>query len=285
MDQIRSKALGLVKALNGRLQTAIPRAAAAFNDITGYSQVEDRKTRVQQKNDALDQWRERLESAKKDYEQSIDDRRMVQRDINSLLQRKNEWVDSDLLRFTELYRKDITLEQKETAAKASYKQANDRFDRAHMDYLNEIRERYIDEQLYSDKIRRGSTYWTIGLISFHLIVFLGVNLRDPYKKRKELSTIVERVTAVIEEDRAKLRADLQLAASGAGGDGGGSGDAQTQGLLPTTPGAAPLPLSSSPPPPAGLWDNIDAAVDAKLLAGVGIGFSLSLVAFIVGSRM
>jgi hypothetical protein len=47
-----------------------------------------------------------------------------------------------------------------------------------------IRERYIEEQLYSDKIRQASTWWTWGLISAHLIMFLSVNfITEPRRRR------------------------------------------------------------------------------------------------------
>ncbi|KAI8816864.1 Mdm33 family-domain-containing protein [Fimicolochytrium jonesii] len=169
----------------------LPNLSTHLNTLTGYSVVARAKQRVLEKDDQLNDAKRRSDTAKKGYETMIEERRKCQRELNSLLQRKDTWLDSDITRFTELYRKDLSLEQAETGAKVEYKDAVEEFERAHREYLNEIRERYIEEQLYSDKIRRASTWWTWGLISLHFCLFLAVQLFvEPRKRRKLKEDIV-----------------------------------------------------------------------------------------------
>ncbi|KAJ3170743.1 sensitivity to high expression protein she9 [Geranomyces variabilis] len=206
----------------------LPRISDTLNELTGYAVVQECKRRVLAKDEALSAARDRSDEAKKAYERGIEERRLCQRELNSLLQRKDTWMDSDITRFTELYRKDLGFEQSETQAKLEYKNAAEDFDKCHREYLNEIRERYIEEQLYSDKIRRASTWWTWGLISLHFLLFLAVQLFvEPRKRRilkEELGLLITDTaradksewTETIGRELAPISAKLDaVAASGA----------------------------------------------------------------------
>ncbi|KNC97478.1 uncharacterized protein SPPG_07394 [Spizellomyces punctatus DAOM BR117] len=187
-----------------------PKLSDLLNTLTGYSVVQECKNRVLAKDNELNVARERSDMAKRAYEQTIEERRKCQRELNSLLQRKDTWLDSDITRFTELYRKDLNLEQSESQAKQEYKDAVEGFEKCHRDYLNEIRERYIEEQLYSDKIRRASTWWTWGLISLHFAIFVVVQLFvEPRKRRILKEELGNLITETSEADRAALRSQLQ----------------------------------------------------------------------------
>ncbi|TPX68683.1 hypothetical protein SpCBS45565_g02903 [Spizellomyces sp. 'palustris'] len=204
-----------------------PKLSDLLNTLTGYSIVQECKNRVLAKDTELNVARERSDMAKRAYEQTIEERRKCQRELNSLLQvdifanqnsdeahhlpsRKDTWLDSDITRFTELYRKDLNLEQSESQAKQEYKDAVEGFEKCHRDYLNEIRERYIEEQLYSDKIRKASTWWTWGLISLHFAIFVVVQLFvEPRKRRILKEELGNLITETSEADRAALRSQLQ----------------------------------------------------------------------------
>ncbi|TPX62072.1 hypothetical protein PhCBS80983_g00634 [Powellomyces hirtus] len=190
MQQSASKAYDHVST------TVLPKISETLNLLTGYSVVQECKQRVLEKDAQLNEARDRSDAAKRAYETMIEERRKCQRELNSLLQRKDTWLDSDITRFTELYRKDLNFEQSETHAKLEYKNAAEDFDKCHREYLNEIRERYIEEQLYSDKIRRASTWWTWGLISLHFLLFLAVQLFVEPRKRRILK---EELGALITE--------------------------------------------------------------------------------------
>ncbi|KAI8892994.1 Mdm33 family-domain-containing protein [Globomyces pollinis-pini] len=57
-----------------------------------------------------------------------------------------------------------------------------------------MRERYVEEQMYSEKIRQTSTWWTLGLISTNLLLFLMIHfILEPRKKEKWMNQIMELV--------------------------------------------------------------------------------------------
>ncbi|KAI8612563.1 Mdm33 family-domain-containing protein [Chytriomyces sp. MP71] len=186
--------------VRGAAATYAPQLAALVNKVTGYDAVQDRKARVEIKSDQLALATRALDDAKRQYEDAIDERRRCQKEINSLLQRKDSWIDQDISQFTTLYRKDHTLESQETSTKASYKTASTTYDALNAEYLSLIRERYIDEQLYSDKIRAASVYWTIlHLCIFLLLTFVGWGIRG--WDREVLLRGVERV---LREERSTM---------------------------------------------------------------------------------
>lgn len=55
--------------------------------------------------------------------------------IHPISKRKDTWTDSDINRFTDLYREDIALEQAEMKAQSSYTKCQEDFDKAHVAYL------------------------------------------------------------------------------------------------------------------------------------------------------
>ena len=57
-------------------------------------------------------------------------------------------------------------------AQAAYGSAAEGLESAHAALLRAIRERYAAETLWSDKIRRASTWWTAGLMALHLASFM-----------------------------------------------------------------------------------------------------------------
>ncbi|ORY52398.1 hypothetical protein BCR33DRAFT_779711 [Rhizoclosmatium globosum] len=206
---LASSSHALVLRLRSLQDQYVPALSEFLNAATGYDAVVDRKRKVEEKDAELKAAMAALDHAKLKYEESIDERRRTQKEINSLLQRKDSWVDQDIHRFTDLYRRDLTLESAETAMKLAYKNASDSYEVVHQDYLNQIRERYIDEQLYSDKIRSASTWWTVGLISVHLVIFLMVSIRDPWVKKRDRALIQE----LVQKENALLEAKVLAAVS------------------------------------------------------------------------
>lgn len=71
---------------------------------------------------------------KESYEMLIEDRRRNQKDLDALKDRKNTMEDIQTL--TNLYKKQLSLEQQEQLAKIAYKKATDDFERIQMEYLS-----------------------------------------------------------------------------------------------------------------------------------------------------
>lgn len=175
-----------------------------INKLTGYDQCERLRESVNLADNQFQQLRERLQDSRINFTKAIAERSICQKELNGLLQRKPSWLDTDLQRFTELYRTEMRLEATETSAKEVNERLEKEVDQAHHRLVGAMRERYQEEQLWSDKIRRASTFGTFGLMLINVVLFMGVQLvSEPRKRRQLVSQIENVVVGKLEESQSK----------------------------------------------------------------------------------
>ncbi|KAG2431966.1 hypothetical protein HYH02_013182 [Chlamydomonas schloesseri] len=195
----------LMRRAGAALLAGASHAAARLNELTGYNVIERLKAQVDQADDGLAAARQELRAAKALYEQRQAQHSDVQRQLMSLLQRKGSWAAADVERFAGLCRDEHGLEGSVAAAKAAYGSAAEGLESAHAALLRSIRERYAAETLWSDKIRRASTWWTAGLMGLHLASFLSVYLvMEPIKAAR----LRDHVEGVLRTELAAVRSSV-----------------------------------------------------------------------------
>lgn len=128
------------------------------------------------------------------YEESVQKRSDSQREVNSLLERKSTWTDTDVSRFTALVRQDHGLEQAEARAKAAVARTEDEAEREFGALMRTILARYHEEQVWSDKIRSVSTYGQLAVLGVNVLVFVfAIVLVEPWKRRRLMRAFERRV--------------------------------------------------------------------------------------------
>ncbi|RKP38752.1 mitochondrial distribution and morphology family 33, partial [Dimargaris cristalligena] len=171
-----------------------------LNQITGYQHIELLKRSVFSKETEFVAARQALEVAKQDHETAIQERATGQREINSLLQRKHLWADTDVNRFTELYRSEHANEQAEIRAKRTYESQEKAVDQKYAELVDAIRIRYHDEQLWSDKIRAAATYGTWAVLALNMFIFVFVHILIEPRKRKKILDHVDQAVQTSSSD-------------------------------------------------------------------------------------
>ena len=142
-----------------------------------------------------------LQKAKEDYTLAISQRSSSQREVNELLQRKHAWTPNDLERFTELYRSDHANEQAETAAQDNMLASERRAEEAAAKLSASILARYHEEQIWSDKIRRMSTWGTWGLMGVNVFLFLVFQIGvEPWRRKRLVKGFEEKVMEALERE-------------------------------------------------------------------------------------
>ena len=132
--------------------------------------------------------------AKVAYEEAVQKRSDSQREVNSLLERKSIWTDTDVSRFTALVRQDHALEQEEARAKTAVAQTEDDTEREFDALMRTILARYHEEQIWSDKIRSVSTYGQLAVLGVNVLVFVfAIALVEPWKRRRLAQTFERKV--------------------------------------------------------------------------------------------
>ncbi len=143
------------------------------------------------------------------YSKAITQRSASQREVNELLQRKHSWSSQDLERFTALFTSDHANEQAETAAQEALASAERTAEEAGAKLSKSILARYHEEQIWSDKIRRMSTWGTWGLMGVNVLLFLIFQIGvEPWRRRRLVKGFEEKVMEALDREGAANSAAL-----------------------------------------------------------------------------
>ena len=192
-----------------------------------------------------------MQKAREDYTLAISQRSSSQREVNELLQRKHAWSPNDLERFTQLYRSDHANEQAEAAAQENLLAVERRAEEAAARLSASILARYHEEQIWSDKIRRMSTWGTWGLMGVNVLLFLVFQIGvEPWRRKRLVKGFEDKVMEALERDGSVVSAtptEVQMAQDATSPGMQGLQDAimpveMQEGQIP----AATEPLSDSP---------------------------------------
>ncbi|MCJ1381101.1 sensitivity to high expression protein she9 [Xylographa soralifera] len=183
------------------MQSNIFIAGQRLNDLTGYSGIEALKKEIEDQEELVRTTRASVQTAKADYTTAIALRSASQREVNELLQRKHSWSPSDLERFTTLYRSDHANEVAENSAQELVAIAERQAEEASSRLSATILARYHEEQIWSDKIRRMSTWGTWGLMGVNVLLFMVFQVAiEPWRRKRLVKGFEEKVIEALERE-------------------------------------------------------------------------------------
>ncbi|KAL4729424.1 sensitivity to high expression protein she9 [Fusarium chlamydosporum] len=212
LEYFRNRAQNRVSELKERFSHAMDKlqhramnASQTLNDITGYTSIETIKEQNAKLEKELAEAHERVRNARQEYKTSNASRATTQREVTTLLARKDSWSPIDLERFTELYRADHTLEGKVASSQEALTEAEIEEQRLSQQLNAGILKRYHEEQIWSDRIRRASTWGTWGLMGMNFLLFVILQfVAEPWKRRRLVRGVVAEEKAVLEQVRGEL---------------------------------------------------------------------------------
>lgn len=216
--------------LMDNMQSNIFIAGQRLNDLTGYSGIETLKKDIEDQGkppprpaqttlthrtlpeQLVQSTRSALQDAKNLYTAAISQRSASQREVNELLQRKHAWSAQDLERFTSLYRSDHTNEQTEATTRERVTVAERECEDATAKLGSSILARYHEEQIWSDKIRRMSTWGTWGLMGVNVLLFLVFQIGvEPWRRKRLVKGFEDKVMEALEREGAATNAATEVA--------------------------------------------------------------------------
>lgn len=146
-----------------------------------------------------------MRSARETYKQAVADRAASQREVTTLLARKDAWTPADLERFTSLYRSDHSNEAAVQEAQQRLGEAERMVEQASNKLSTSILARYHEEQIWSDKIRRMSTWGTWGLMGVNVVIFLVFQFGfEPWRRRRLVRGFEEKVQEALRREKESL---------------------------------------------------------------------------------
>ena len=189
------------------LQSRVLTASQTLNQVTGYSAIESIKADNDRLEAALATAHADLRAARAAYKSSNARRAASQREVNTLLARKESWTPTDLQRFTELYRVDHELEGEVAGAQEALTEAEAEEQSLAQRLSAGILKRYHEEQIWSDRIRRASTWGTWGLMGMNFLTFLILQfVAEPWKRKRLVKGVVAEEKQALDEVRGELLA-------------------------------------------------------------------------------
>lgn len=202
-SQLEQRRWATSKQLEGavdQLQAKVFTAGQRLNDLTGYSSIEKLKEEIAAQEETVRNSRSQVRAAKDAYSAAIHRRSTSQREVNELLQRKHAWSPTDLERFTSLYRSDHANEVGESEAQKNLFNAERRAEEAYDVLSRSILTRYHEEQIWSDKIRRMSTWGTWGLMGVNVLLFLVLQVAvEPWRRKRLVKGFEEKVAEALDK--------------------------------------------------------------------------------------
>lgn len=191
------------------LQETIFTATRALNDVTGYSSIQKLRKSIDMMEHNLEETKREVKSSKEKYNSAIERRAHSQRELNELLQRKNSWSSQDLERFTQLYKDDALNLRQEEELKQALKDIETKEEDLSNNLYRAILTRYHEEQIWSDKIRRTSTWGTFLLMGMNILLFLVFQLLlEPWKRRRLVGSFEDKVKHALDEHAATQNVKL-----------------------------------------------------------------------------
>lgn len=191
------------------LQETIFTATKALNDVTGYSSIERLKKSIDVLEIKLKDAKQNVARLREAYSHAVSIRNQSQKHVNELLQRKHIWSPEDLDKFTKLYTKDTENAKAEEDAKSELKVWEAQEEEISNLLYRAILTRYHEEQIWSDKIRRTSTWGTFILMGVNIFLFLIVQLfLEPWKRSRLTNSFENKVKAALDEHLSKQNLKL-----------------------------------------------------------------------------
>ncbi|KAK4494066.1 hypothetical protein PRZ48_014330 [Zasmidium cellare] len=183
------------------LDSLLIRASIASQHINAYtgtdfSGIEALRREITEQENKVREFHAAVDKAKEAHHEAHAKQTSAQREIVALLERKSSWSPTDLERYMSLVRSehmnDMDVQQARdnlTAAERSLEDA-----RSLLEKLE--RKQYHEEQVWSDTIRRNSTWVTFGLMGVNILLLLAqIAIFEPYRRKK----IVRDVKAALDE--------------------------------------------------------------------------------------
>eukprot|EP01134_Creolimax_fragrantissima_P000286 CFRG0286T1 len=183
-----------------------------LNSLTGYDMIMRLKEGVEHSDAAHVAARKAYKEAQASLAQIVKDRRATQQDINVLLQKQQYWHSEEVAKFGELHRSEHSLKRAEESAEKCLERCEQEVESSLRRYTLAIRERYHEEQLWSDKIRSISTYGTLIVMGFNfLIVFFSLVAFEPMKRRRIIAGVKESLEDALTQERHFIHQEVQAA--------------------------------------------------------------------------
>jgi sensitive to high expression protein 9 len=214
-SHIEAQRWTLTKRFNKVMDGLMPRIAQLsqrINSYTGtdYSGIEALRQEIKEQEQLVKVRSAAFKTAKADLDAARATQSASQKEVVGLLERKHSWSAADLERYMSLIRSEHLNEQAVQGAKDCAATAERALEEARTRLEKRERAQYHEEQIWSDTIRRNSTWVTFGLMGLNILLLLAnVVAIEPWRRRR----LVREFRSALEEHKVHPANAMSLAAT------------------------------------------------------------------------
>ncbi|KAH4895873.1 high expression sensitive protein 9 [Parastagonospora nodorum] len=179
------------------------------NSYTGtdYSGVEALRREIKEQENLVKARRSAIDTAKHALDTAHAQQASAQKEVVALLERKHSWSAGDLERYMSLIRSEHVNDQAIRQAKESVIAAEAALEEARTQLEKRERAQYHEEQIWSDTIRRNSTWVTFGLMGVNIfLLLLSLTILEPWRRKRMVREIKSALEAQLEASKPALNA-------------------------------------------------------------------------------
>lgn len=178
---------------------------------TDYSGVEALRREIQEQEKLVKARRAAIDTAKQALDTAHGGQASAQKEVVALLERKHSWSATDLERYMSLIRSEHINDQAIRQAKDRVISAEAALEEARTQLEKRERAQYHEEQIWSDTIRRNSTWVTFVLMGVNIfLLLLSLAILEPWRRRR----MVREIKGALEAQRAAAPTTLAATVPG-----------------------------------------------------------------------
>ncbi|KAI8942677.1 hypothetical protein NX059_000727 [Plenodomus lindquistii] len=190
----------LSKRLSKAMDDLLPKLAVVTQKVntytgTDYSGVQALRREIQEQERLVKSRRSAIDDKKAALDTALAHQAASQKEVVALLERKHSWSSSDLERYMSLIRSEHINDQAVREGKDAVAAAENALEEARAQLEKRERAQYHEEQIWSDTIRRNSTWVTFGLMGVNIfLLLLSLAILEPWRRRRmvrEIKTALE----------------------------------------------------------------------------------------------
>ncbi|KAF2799000.1 hypothetical protein K505DRAFT_266518 [Melanomma pulvis-pyrius CBS 109.77] len=185
----------LSKRLSELMDDLLPKLAIVTQKVntytgTDYSGIEALRREIKDQEKLVKARRLAIEDAKQILDSAHAQQGSSQKEVVALLERKHSWSATDLERYMSLIRSEHVNDQAVREAKEAVQNAETALEDARSHLEKRERAQYHEEQIWSDTIRRNSTWVTFGLMGLNIFLLLASLVAiEPWRRSRMVKEI------------------------------------------------------------------------------------------------
>lgn len=156
----------------------------AVDNLTGIDEISALKHAVAEASQTFDKATARVQEIRRQLDQQTTQYQQLSQQHADMMNRRHEWAtESNVEEFARLTAAEGKARQQAQLSRELVREAEAHLHEAQSNYMDALRRRYHEEQVWNDKWRVVGTYWTWALIFLNSVVFVGGQFL--YHRREE----------------------------------------------------------------------------------------------------